>query len=144
MAGRAPKLSTAIQAAVCKAIRLGNYKETAAQAAGIHRHTLENWVARGEAGEAHYVDFFDAVKKAESDAEKMLMRRIRAASIESWQAAAWILERTRSDRFALRSKVEQTTTLKLDTLSDEELEAKYLSALARGQKDIDATGAKSS
>lgn len=133
--GRTSKLTPEVQEQICKAIRLGNYKETAAECAGIAEGTLYRWIAQGEAGQPLYREFSEAIKEAQAEGERRLLKTIRKAGSESWQAAAWILERTRSERFSLRSKVESTVTMKLEQLSDEELEQKYVAALERAQKE---------
>ena len=51
---------------------------------------------RGEAAKSGlHFEFFDAVKKAEADAEVGMVAVIKKASADTWTAAAWWLERRR-------------------------------------------------
>jgi hypothetical protein len=62
--------------------------------AGIHEATFYNWIKWGEAqARGRYFEFFEAVKKAEAEGQAALVATINVASKDSWQAAAWILER---------------------------------------------------
>jgi hypothetical protein len=118
--GRPTKLTPTVERAVCKAVRAGNYIETAAALAGINKDTLYDWLKRGareatridaghepDAGEAPYVQFSDAVKKALAESESADLRRIERAGADQWQAAAWRLERRFPDRWG-RQRVEVT------------------------------------
>lgn len=71
---------------ICEAIRLGATYELAAGYAGITYATFNTW--RQEKPQ-----FFDAVKEAEAAGALAWLRRIESASAETWQAAAWKLER---------------------------------------------------
>ena len=53
-----------------------------------------------------YVRFSLAVKKAEADAEFMHLDTIHRAGLKNWQAHAWILERTKPERFGKREQIE--------------------------------------
>jgi len=67
---------TPITEAICRYVTLGAWPGNAAQACGITRQTLHNWVSRGEewsggdeeVPEEHrvYVEFFDALTRAEA------------------------------------------------------------------------------
>lgn len=93
--GRPTKLTPEVQDKIVAALRAGNYQETAAAYAGIHRDTFYGWMERGknEPGSI-YSDFSEAVERAKADAEVRDVALIdRAAADGSWQAAAWKLER---------------------------------------------------
>lgn len=92
MAGRPTSLTPEVQRKVCASLREGNYLETAAGAAGIHRNTLRNWIVRGEKGEEPFAEFLGAVKMAEDAGEKLLLSEIRQG-VDAWQARSWIMER---------------------------------------------------
>ena len=93
-------------------IRAGNYIEAAAAYAGITKHAIYDWMKRGEREkqrlakpgarprkeEAPFVAFSDAIQKAQAEAEIREVNTIVRASAESWQAAAWRLERKHTDR----------------------------------------------
>lgn len=93
--GRPTKLTAAVQKRVCDAIKQGATYALAAQYAGIHRDTLNEWMKAGEEAESgSFSDFSDAVKAAEGQAAITWLRRIeKAASDGNWTAAAWKLER---------------------------------------------------
>lgn len=63
-----------------------------------------DWLARGRDGEAPYADFLDRVKRAEAEAEEVMVACVRTAGMEPkhWQAAAWWLERARPSDWAKR------------------------------------------
>jgi len=96
-----PKLTKEVQDAICSAIELGTTYEDAANAARITYRTFRNWIVKGQEEaekdlkkKTKYLQFFQAVKKAEADAVKRNLAVIEQAKMEgSWQAAAWWLER---------------------------------------------------
>lgn len=105
---RPTKLNTETQEKIVSAIRAGNYIETAAAYAGIHKSTLYDWLKRGERekqrvaknpryrikkDEQQFVEFSDAVERALAEAEVRDVAIIGKAAEEYWQAAAWRLER---------------------------------------------------
>jgi transposase len=106
-AHRPTKLTPEMQAKIVAAIQIGNYPEIAALAAGISQKTFYRWMAEGEDKPAGHPlrSFFDDVRKAKASAEIQKIVVIAKAANESWQAAAWWLERTRPDRFSLRTRV---------------------------------------
>jgi hypothetical protein len=53
-----------------------------------------------------YTEFAEAIKKGRSEARDKLVRRIEFASRQNWTAAAWLLERTSPEEFALKQKVD--------------------------------------
>lgn len=149
--GRPTKLTPKLQEEICKAIRAGNYIETAAAFAGISKNTLYEWLRRGarekerlaknprakiKKSEAPFVEFSDAVKKALAAAEVRDVMLIGKAAETQWQAAAWRLERRFPERWGRREKLALEHTGKdggpiesvnihridLSRLTDEELE----------------------
>lgn len=71
---------------ICEALKMGATYDLAAGYGGITYETFNTWRdAKPE--------FSDAVKAAEAEAAVGWLRKIEAASDESWQAAAWKLER---------------------------------------------------
>ena len=110
--GRPSLLTSEVQATIVEALKAGNYRSTAAAAAGIHRNTLINWERWGEEGREPYADFLTAMQKAEAEAEMALVSEIRHAepgiptvkSPDLWQAKAWILERRYGGKWCARVK----------------------------------------
>lgn len=106
MNGRPSKLTPATQQRIVTAIAAGNTREMAAAYAGIHRATLFAWIAAGEkASRGRFRDFSDALKKAEAQAVVTSVAIIRRAASESWQAAAWWLERRYPDEWGRKDRV---------------------------------------
>lgn len=119
--GRPTKLTPELQEEICKAIRAGNYIETAAAFAGISKNTLYEWMKRGarekerlaknprakvKKSEAPFVEFSDAVEKALAAAEVRDVMLIGKAAETQWQAAAWRLERKFPERWGRKERLE--------------------------------------
>lgn len=144
MAGRKSKITSEVIKRICEIISVGNYANIACQSVNISEQTYYTWLQRGRAEkeriekleaqgldilpskEGIYLEFLDAVKKAESDAEVMAVMHIRTAMPNQWQAAAWYLERKFPDRYGRREKninynIDATDKIDLSSLSDEEL-----------------------
>lgn len=89
----------------------GNYRSTALLSTGFSRQHQANWKVMAERGNLSAMAVLDAMEKAESWAEQRDLATIGAASRSGpqyWTAAAWRLERTRPDRYALRKDETQT------------------------------------
>ena len=99
-------------------IREGNYDSVASSAAGITRQTFYRWIRKGkEDREGIYYDFYQAVEVAKAEGEVTLLKTVKAAAQRTWQAAAWMLERSRPDRWALqKSKQTAVKTWKKEML----------------------------
>jgi alpha-galactosidase/6-phospho-beta-glucosidase family protein len=94
--GRKTKLTPALQDKMIEALRVGAVHEDACQYAGIDHATFYRWLQKGEAGQAPYREFCEAIKEAEGKAVVGWLAEIeRAARAGNWQAAAWKLERRR-------------------------------------------------
>lgn len=105
--GRPCKLTPEVRKKVCAALAAGNTRECAAGLAGVGAATLYSWLAQGrKVGRGRFWEFLEAVKKAEAEAEARCVRVVREAMPESWQAAAWWLERRRKKRFGKAATVE--------------------------------------
>lgn len=105
--GRPIILTPEIQEQITTVIRNGNYIETAAAYAGIHKSTLYDWMKRGarerkrmeETGkrvlkkELPFLEFSDAIEKALAESEMLDVSTIGKAAEYDWKAAAWRLER---------------------------------------------------
>lgn len=100
--GRPSKLTPELHAEIVNLIRLGNFREAAAAAAGIGTTTFHRWMAKGrEARSGIYREFWAAVNTAEAQAEATAIGRIRQAAQDPkhWTAAAWYLERKFPERW---------------------------------------------
>jgi hypothetical protein len=84
-----PEVTTAIAADIV----LGLPGEVAAAAHGVGRSTFYAWLKWGRKREPGFIEFRDAIQKARAEAESHYLGIVRAATVKSWQAAAWWLER---------------------------------------------------
>jgi hypothetical protein len=98
-AGRKTALTPEVGDRLVAMLRSGNYLEVAARAAGVHRNTLSEWMRRGRAGEEPYAELAARVTRALAEGEAHNVAQIAKAARESWQAAAWLLERQYPDRW---------------------------------------------
>jgi hypothetical protein len=85
-AGRPTKYTPETTKKILDAIRMGSPFRFACAYAGISEDAFAVWRER-------YPDFAEAVKQAEAEAILGRLSRIRRAEEDSWQAAAWLLER---------------------------------------------------
>jgi hypothetical protein len=97
--GRPSKRTPEVKQMILEALRGGNYLETAAAYAGVHRSTLNRWMNEDD---PEFQDFRDAVEKARADAIVRNVGVVLAAAPKNWQAAAWWLERTNPDKYGRR------------------------------------------
>lgn len=141
MAGRPTSLTPDVQAAIVEAIEAGNYRSTAAAAAGVHRNRMAEWEKRGEAGEEPYASFACALQTAEAKAEMSLVAELRHAEpgiptvrgADLWQAKAWLLERRFASRWCARVKqqvAENVDALTSKLKADPELHKKVVDVIA--------------
>ena len=77
------KLTKAVQDIIVTAIRCGNYLETAAACAGVHRDTLYEWLRKGAAAPEGncYRDFSDMLTRAMAQSEAEAVAAIDAAGM---------------------------------------------------------------
>jgi transposase len=107
---------------VIDAIEKGHSTTMAAQAGGISRRTLYDWVDKGEAArdaletdpdakltpfDQEYLWFLEQYEKAQLERKKTLLSRIEDAGSDAgkWQANAWLLERLYPDEFSMKRSV---------------------------------------
>jgi len=98
---RPSKYSDAVAKHICDAIRIGATHEDAARSAGICADTISIW-------KKNKPEFAEMMKRAEAEFKVSALKIIRGAAIESWQAAAWLLERKFPDEFGRRMRQEIT------------------------------------
>jgi len=125
MAGRPTKLTKELINEIAQYLRAGNYIETTAALVGIHRDSIYEWLKRGNAEiervsksnrarirkrEEIFVEFTDTVKKAQAQAEAMLVGLIGQAAQKNWTAAAWRLERKYPDKWGRTERNVATAT----------------------------------
>ena len=85
--GRPTQYDEKLGAKIIDAVRAGFTLERAAEYIGINPGTAQGWVTKRQ-------DFGRLIKKARREHEMGLLRSVELAGEKSWQARAWILERT--------------------------------------------------
>lgn len=105
MAGRPSQLTDPLRERILSLIREGNYASDACSACGVNKGTYTSWINRGNADikngkNSAFAEFARQVKQARDEATAALVKTIKSASERQWQAAAWLLERTRPDQWA--------------------------------------------
>jgi hypothetical protein len=85
--GRPTQYDEKLGAKIIDAVRAGFTLERAAEYVGINPATAQGWVSKRQ-------DFGRLIKKARREHEMGLLRSVELAGEKSWQARAWILERT--------------------------------------------------
>ena len=103
---RRTKLTPDTKEDIVKALRAGNSRRDSALYAGVSETTFYSWMARGREGEALYAEFLEAVEKAEAQSVVRNVAIIQRAAEETWQAAAWWLERKRPDDWGRRQRMD--------------------------------------
>jgi hypothetical protein len=112
--GRPSKFTEEVRARVLEAIASGVPRRVGAEYAGISERTLQTFLARArDAQSGPYLQFSQALKKAEATAVIAAVGRIRNHGRDSWQADAWWLERRypeewgRQDRTKLDAQLQE-------------------------------------
>jgi hypothetical protein len=85
--GRPTQYDEKLGVRIIDAVRAGFTLERAAEYVGINPGTAQGWVSKRQ-------DFGRLIKKARREHEMALLRSVELAGEKSWQARAWILERT--------------------------------------------------
>ena len=127
MAGRPAALTDEVIKRICDELRQGGTKAAAAAASGYSLSAFMQWQAAGRKeiesiadgnpanrSKVQMVKFVEAMADAELVGEAELIRVIRRASEDHWQAAAWILERRHPEKYGRRMDLTSKDD-KLDT-----------------------------
>jgi hypothetical protein len=123
MEGRPTKKTPERVDAILRALKAGNTRKAAACFAEIHVDTFYEWMKADPS-------FSDAVEKSEADAEVRFVTRIATAAEETWQAAAWWLERRRPDDYRQQNATHVSGNLQVG-LSELMREARKTKTAAR-------------
>lgn len=100
-------LDEAKQREICAILAIGGTQRVAALYVGCSVSTIQRLALRD-------ADFALRLERAEMEMEVLQLSHIRQASKSSWNAAAWILERLRPERYGKRSPL----TIPLADLQD--------------------------
>ena len=111
-------LTKVVHNRIIAAVRNGASVEVAAQAAGVSKSAVYNWLAWGREPDAepHFVELVEALEKASGENQTRLIAVIQKATATTWQAAAWMLERKYPDQWGRKDRIAG------DTLKEREAE----------------------
>jgi hypothetical protein len=120
--GRPSKLTSDVADSFVAMLRAGNYIGVAASAVGISRRTFAEWMNRGLSArveDAPFRDFRDRVEQARAEGEVRNVTQIATAARESWQAAAWLLERSYPERWGRPSAPQRQEAIPEDVVVED-------------------------
>jgi len=95
------------------------YQKDMCIALRISPETFMRWT--DPEGKWFHEDFADAIKRGETEGKRLMLNIIRKASIKSWQAAAWMMERRYPKEFALNQSIHLEGGVKIDPPSGAQL-----------------------
>lgn len=105
--GRPSKLTPQTQKKICDAISQGNYRQVAAEWAGITYRIFYDWMKKGRSDSSgKYCDFFHAVVEAEKAAEIRCVGLVMEAAANDARHAEWWLERKAHKRWGRKDRLE--------------------------------------
>lgn len=110
--GQTPKLTAEVIKSMETSIEQGMTWKDAALLSGTTQHTIHKWRERGnadlEAGKdkTRYAQFVQRLALAEARMIQKCALAVIVACKDSWQAAAWMLSRRRSDEYGPKIKQE--------------------------------------
>lgn len=160
---RSLRLNDAMIERLAAAVSAGMRWKQAAEACGVPERTLRHWRARGRAEPGTiYGRLNETLVAAEARFEWTHLERIAAAALKpavttivtekrdkdgdpvketrtttappQWTPSAWLLERTRPERYSLTNRIETGPPGSFDHLNDDELSATILRLVAGGKK----------
>lgn len=105
--GRPTKLVPETAKKIIELLARGNYLETAAAAAGVHKSTVYDWLKRGaRSRRGAYHDFAEACDKAQAESEALELARLEKLSLKGdFRAITWRLERRNPRRWGPQVQV---------------------------------------
>lgn len=105
--GRPTKFTPETKKKLLDAIRMGNYREPSCAFAGISVSTFYAWLEKGKRQkEGQFVEFLEAVKHAEAEAEVRMVAQWQAHIPRDWRAARDFLARRYPERWGLKARVD--------------------------------------
>jgi|SRR5919204_3435483 hypothetical protein len=103
---RPTKLTADVSRLLVQAIAAGASNADACDYAGVSEAAFYNWIARGEAGKAPYVEFVESLTRARGQRVVHALAKISAAASDGdWRAAAWQLAVWRPDEYGKKLQV---------------------------------------
>jgi len=139
--GRTTVLTPAVEKAMAKGIRDGNYATTVMKRLGFHPGNHWKWYEKGKNGDLDtqgrnvYISYYEAINKAEAEAEERMVNQWQQFFPSDWRAIQTFMERRWADKWGKNDRIRQEHTGKdggaietnqkhqtdLSNLSDEEL-----------------------
>ena len=105
--GRPSKFTPETRKRLLDAIRMGNYRESSCNYAGISVSTFYAWLDKGKKqNRGEFVEFLEAVTRAEADAEVRMIAQWQAQIPKDWRAARDFLVRRFPERWGPRARME--------------------------------------
>jgi len=107
--GRPSKLNAKSKERLLEALRVGNFREVAAEYAGIGTTTFYRWMEKGESEEkGEYRDFREAVIAVETQTEVRLTNLLMAEMVEkkNFKDIITFLEKRHRKRWGIKSQLE--------------------------------------
>jgi hypothetical protein len=80
--------------ALCEGLQKGLSVADACTLAGIRQSTYDRWIKQGEAEVSPFHQLMLVMKSAQAEGRRRVLRTIRRARRQHWQASAWLLART--------------------------------------------------
>ena len=119
--GRPTKLTLELQEELTRALTGGAYIEDACAYVGLGVTTFYRWMNEAQAEDAtdELREFREAVEKARAQAVIRNIAFVQRAAEDSWQAAAWWLERTRPDHYGRRTNIAGPTGGAIEIKTDD-------------------------
>ncbi len=112
--GRPTKLTEKTIERLTQALRIGATRESACAYAGIDYSTFCKWMKKGESARSgRFFDFFQAVRRAELEAELACIRAWTAKIPDDWRAAKEFLERRFPERWGRSISISQDSPLRI-------------------------------
>lgn len=125
---RQTDLTPALQAQLVKAIEDGNSLECAMEAYGFSESTGYQWLAKGRAGQAPYVEFLHAVTRARGVAEMTVVGVLKGGMADDPKLAVEWLKRARHRSWGDKQTIDVAkaeAAIDLSALSRAELVSYY-------------------
>ena len=131
-------LSPVVRSQVLAALQRGATRAIAATYAGISYETLRHAHARGRAEDSDPVwrDLYLAIEKAEADCAMIALEHVGNAMADHFQAATWLLERTRPHEYGKQVTEIIIGDKKVTGMSPEEHEELILTYITGRLKDL--------
>jgi len=108
---RKTKLNAEVQKKICDALALGNFRQTAAKAAGVSLRTFTEWMRLGKnRNNKAFLAFRRAVLEAETQAEMRAVGLIVQKAAEDPKHAQWWLTHRWPERWAEKTRLRMEHT----------------------------------